>query len=291
MRVPKATSRAKPLARQAKALARKGLGFHGQFTHRPAVKVVLRILDMPGRALFPELRELPPNYLRCRVGVGGRIFGNEIMYLTRGLDLWLFLLATGEVSLDSDIIEIGCGCGRRTHLLRDFNFHGLRYSGHYTGIDIDAEMLDWCRNHFDPERFEFRQSTHTTQAYENDIAVASYYSLPAADDSIDLVFGTSVLTHLLEEELVNYFIESHRVLKEGSAMVMTCKCLDLAPDLRGNTYRYQIGNAYVENEQVPQMAVGYEEKFILETCRREGFSSARIYHQPGDVQQTLVARK
>ncbi|MDP9235139.1 MAG: class I SAM-dependent methyltransferase [Actinomycetota bacterium] len=277
--------------RRAKTLARKRLGFHGQFTHRPAAKVLLRLLDMPGRALFPEVRQLPPNYLRCRVGVGGRIFGNEIMYLTRGLDLWLFLLANDDVGWNSDIIEIGCGCGRRTHLLRDFNFHGLRYTGHYIGIDVDAEMLDWCRNNFDSERFEFHQSTHETKAYENDMGVDAYYALPAADASIDLVFGTSVLTHLLENQLANYFRESYRVLKETSAMVMTCKCLDLDPDLRGNTYRHQIGNAYVENEEVPQMAVAYEERFILDACREEGFSSARIYHQPGDVQQTLVARK
>lgn len=265
--------------------------FHGRLTRNPVVRFLLRVFDLPGRLLYREFRELPSNDLRCRVGVGGRLIGNEVQYLTKGLDLWLYLLSEQICRFDSDIIEIGCGCGRRTHLMRDYDFHGHRYCGRYIGIDIDRELLDWCTNHFDAERFRFFQSTHGSEAYENDVARPGRYELPSGDSSVDLVFSTSVLTHLLEDQLVNYFEESYRVLQPGGHMVMTCKCIDLQPSNHGNTYEHRLGNAYVETMAVPQAAVAYTSGFLVSTARSCRFRDVEIFHAPEDTQHTLVARR
>lgn len=255
------------------------------------MRLLLRSFDFFPGMIFSEFRGLPPNDLRCRVGVGGRVVANQVQYLTKGRDLWMYLLATGKVGLDSNIIEIGPGCGRRTYWMRDFNFHGIRYRGNYLGIDIDGEMLEWCRRHFDQERFSFVQSTHASAAYINDKVASNAYRIPADAGTQDLIFGTSVFTHLLEDQVANYCEEGFRVLRAGGHFVMTVKCIDLSPNNRGNTYRHRMGNAYVDSLAIPEQAVGYESQYLIAAARKAGFQDVEIHHMDGDVQHTLIGRK
>ena len=136
-------------------------------TYNPIVKPFLRFADVPAWLLYSEFRGLPPNPLRIRVGVGGKWFNNQPRYLLQGAQLWLFLFGTSRVQFDSDIIELGCGCGRRAHHLRDFNLNGIRYVGRYIGIDIDDEFLSWCRKNFDMERFTFVKSSQKSAIYQS----------------------------------------------------------------------------------------------------------------------------
>jgi len=46
------------------------------------------------------------------------------------------------------------------------------------------------------------------------------------DDSVDFVFSTSLFTHLLENDLINYCREGYRVLKQGGSMAMYCFCIN-----------------------------------------------------------------
>jgi SAM-dependent methyltransferase len=267
--------------------------FHARLAQHPLFRLLLRAADLPGRLLYPEFRDLPPNDLRVRVGVKGRLLNNEPIYLTRGVDLWMYLLSRGLADLDSDVLEIGSGCGRRTHFMRDFRFHDTRYTGRYLGVDIDPEMLSWCRAHFDSERFTFVESTHASEAYgmHLDRGGADYYRLPVDDATVDLVFGTSVFTHLLEEQVVNYLQESFRVLRPGGHVMMTCKLLDLNPDLGANRYPHRVGNAYVEDRARPETAVAYESEFMVTQVAAAGFTDVELHHAPGDPQQAFIARR
>ena len=85
------------------------------------------------------------------------------------------------------------------------------------------------------------------------------YVLPIADESIDFGFSTSVFTHLLEPEMVNYYRESFRVLKPGGSMAMYCFSMDHPPPTFGDrhTFQFRIGNSYVESMAVPEAAVAY----------------------------------
>ncbi|MEZ6062251.1 MAG: class I SAM-dependent methyltransferase [Planctomycetaceae bacterium] len=264
--------------------------FMGIAGGNPLMAAVLNTTDIGPKLRFPEFRELPPNALRVRVGVGGRLFNNQPQFLLKGRDLWLYLLANGLVRFTDNIVEIGSGIGRRTYWMRDFEFHGIRYSGKYTGIDIDPEMVDWCNSHYDRERFEFHCASHASSAYLSKQETARY-RLPVDDASQGLVFGTSVLTHLLEEQMINYFEEAFRVLVPGRALVMTCKCVDLTSDDRGNTYKHRSGNAYIENPGVPEAAVAYESKFVEQTLRNAGFGSVDFHHNDSNIQHTFVALK
>jgi hypothetical protein len=52
-------------------------------SYNPFVKLagnaIAGVLSRP----FPELRELPPNYLRIRIGTGNRIFNNLINFIQK----------------------------------------------------------------------------------------------------------------------------------------------------------------------------------------------------------------
>jgi len=178
-----------------------------KISYNPVLKLLLDCPDTVANIFFPEFRGLPPNHLRVRVGVGNKIFSNQTWYFIGARDFWYFALNQSWVDFESTIVDIGCGCGKFAHHFRDYNYNGSRFRGRYIGIDIDPEMLDWCRRQFDNERFEFHQSSHASKVY-NHSGAGEPYALPLASGTADLVFSASLFTHLLDPEILNYMSES-----------------------------------------------------------------------------------
>jgi SAM-dependent methyltransferase len=195
--------------------------------------------------------------------------------------------------LDSTIVDVGCGCGRYAQFLRDYRYKSETFTGRYVGIDVDQEMLDWCSKNFDGERFKFHRSAHASKAYRAEGNGSPYYELPLADGSADFVFSTSLFTHLLENEVINYCREAWRVLKPGGHMVMYFFSMDNPPPTFGDrhTFKFQVGNAFVESTAVPEAAVAYREAFMLSAAHQGGFRAAEVKVAPGDWQPILYGRK
>ena len=178
-----------------------------KLTFNPLFRAAVNAFDVIPRLIFPEFRTLPPNHLRIRVGVGNRIVNNQTHFLVHARDFWMFAFSEGIATMRSDILDIGVGCGRWAHWLRDYNFRGRRFDGTYVGIDIDEEAVEWCKKHYDPERFSFYLSSDASVSYNHTGGTPSAYRIPLPDASFDLVFSNSLLTHLLEPELENYLRE------------------------------------------------------------------------------------
>jgi len=264
-----------------------------RLTYNPLFKMVVDSFDLLPNCMYEEFSRIPPNHLRIRVGVGNRIFANQIFYLNEARDFWTHAFHAGLFRLDSTIVDIGCGCGRFAHPLRDYQFKHETFSGRYIGIDIDEEMLNWCRANFDRTRFEFYRSEHGSKTYNAKGSAGAYYKLPLEDESADLVFSSSLFTHLLENEMLNYYRESYRVLKPGCSMAMFCFSMDHPPPTFGNrhTFQFQMGNAWVETPAMPEAAVAYREDFLFQTARDIGFRSAQMLVGPEDWQPVLLCRK
>ena len=102
----------------------------------------------------------------------------------------------------ASIIDIGCGIGRLTSYLLEENVT------EYLGLDIIpeilAEAIDAARN---GQNFKF--------------AIAENCKLPAADAAADIVCGFSLITHLLDEEIFEYFTEARRVLRSDGIAVFS----------------------------------------------------------------------
>jgi SAM-dependent methyltransferase len=266
-----------------------------KLTFNPVFRSAVNAFDIVPRLVFPEYRALPPNHLRIRIGVGNRIFNNQSHFLVHARDFWMFVFAEGIATMHSDILDIGVGCGRWAHWLRDYNFRGRRFAGSYVGIDIDEEAIAWCQKNYDAERFRFFVSSDASVSYNHTAAAQSVYRVPLADASFNLVFSNSLLSHLLEAELENYLRESYRLLKAGGAMMHSHFNIEHPPESYGkrHTFRHRLGNALIESEAQPEAAVAYHTDFLFALCRRIGFSSSEIVHMPGGAQHQpiLLCRK
>jgi len=264
-------------------------------TFNPLFRMTINAFDVVPRLIFSEFRDLPPNHLRVRIGVGNRIINNQVHFLTHARDFWMFVLGEGLANMQSNILDIGSGCGRWSHWLRDYNFRGRQFSGTYVGIDIDAEAIAWCQQHYDAKRFRFHRSTDVSVSYNQRGDASAHYRIPEPNSSFDLVVSNSLLTHVLEAELENYIWESWRLLRPGGAIMHSHFNLDYPPSsyVTRHTFQHVMGNAYVESREQPEAAVAYRTEFLFRLCRDAGFSKCEIVHMPGGAQHQpiLLARK
>ena len=254
---------------------------------KAAGNAIARILALP----FPELRDLPPNHLRLRIGVGNRILNGHVDFIEAGSRCWLLFLSRKYCTLNSDVVELGCGCGRIARALRD-PWWGPWFEGTYVGVDIDPEMIEYCRNNFPAPRFQFILSPHKSMTYSPNKACKAVEPpgnlAIAAPESKDFVYSFSLFTHLLETEVSDYLRETYRILRAGGTMYMTFFCMEHLELGRRWTFRHRRGNAYIENPRYPEAAIAYHEAFMTELASNCGFRDVTV--QRG-TPSTLVARK
>jgi SAM-dependent methyltransferase len=255
-------------------------------TFNPLFKAAVNAFDVLPRLIYPEFRNLPPNHLRIRIGVGNRILNNQVHFLVHARDFWIFVFTEGLANAGSTIVDIGSGCGRWAHWLRDYNFRGRTFVGRYIGVDIDGEAIAWCEQHYDPEYFRFHHSTDASVSYHQEGEKSAHYRIPEPDGTVDLVVSNSLLTHVLEAELKNYIRESYRLLRPGGAMMHSHFNLDYPPATYGtrHTFQHMIGNARVESLEQPEAAVAYRTEFLFQVAREAGFKTCEIVYMPGGAQ-------
>ena len=274
-------------------LIRKVFPSTSKLTFNPLFKLLVNASDLPLKIVFPRFRTLPPNHLRIRVGVANELFNNQLKYLIEPASFWIEMFAEGWINLNSTIIDIGSGCGRTAHVLRDYWSVTSKFTGSYIGVDIDEEMIAWCSANFDSPRFRFLMSTDGSKSYHKKAESDNPYRIPVPDDDADLVFSLSLFTHLLETEARNYLKESFRLLRPGGSIHHSVFCLDYPPPTFGSrhTFSHQIGNAHVESLAQPEAAVAYTEAYLLALANDVGFVDARIAHVPEAWHPHLIAVK
>jgi SAM-dependent methyltransferase len=251
---------------------------------RVAGNAVAGVLCRP----FPELRELPPNHLCIRTGVGNRVFNNHVNFILKSYQCWLTFLSRKFCTFNSNVVELGCGCGGVARALREPWFEGT-----YVGVDIDEEMIEYCRSNFPAERFEFVLSPHKSTTYSShnrDETSGTANLVIAEPNSKDFVYSISLCSHLLENNLLYYLRETYRILRSDGIMYMTFFCVEHLELGRRWTFKHRRGNAYLESARYPEAAVAYHETFMTELATNIGFRDV-IVSREGGAQSELVARK
>lgn len=99
------------------------------------------------------------------------------------------------------VLDFGCGCGRT---LRQLAGEAARAS--FSGCDIHAESIRWVEEHLSPPFEVFVNGEEPP--------------LPLEDASCDLVFASSVFSHLTDA-WARWLVEVHRVLDEDGLLVAT----------------------------------------------------------------------
>ncbi len=100
------------------------------------------------------------------------------------------------------ILDWGCGCGRAIRALATLIPNSRLY-----GTDIDGEAIDWLKHNY--SKFaEFSASPH-------------YPPTDFEEQTFDLVFGISVMTHLPEEMQFQWLAELSRITKPSGYVILT----------------------------------------------------------------------
>jgi len=134
-------------------------------------------------------------------------------------DAWAQLV-TQYAPENAEVVDIGCGCGRTARLLVN-----NRWISTYIGFDVGKENVDWCRNFIAPH-WHGTAEFHYFDVYSKEYNPAGamrcdQLMFPCTTSSSDVVFASSVFTHLLEPDAVHYLHEVRRVLKPGGVALLS----------------------------------------------------------------------
>lgn len=148
-------------------------------------------------------KPLPPGELQYRVS---GVRDGETTFRESGrisvLDIEA-ALASWDRPLDTfaRILDFGCGCGRTMMWLEQ-----LATTTDLHGTDIDADALEWASANFPYAHFQRN---------------GQYPPLPFPDDHFDLVFSSSVLTHIDERAQDLWLAELRRVTQLGGFLLLS----------------------------------------------------------------------
>ncbi len=215
--------------------------------------------DSASKDVFP-----PPGILNYK---------NRKGYLETG-DNYLRLFIEYGLKPNHHVLEIGCGTGRISRVMRDFLSRGS-----FIGVDIMTEAIDWCKKSFqDVPHMKF-ESLPVNNDYYNvfNTTDPAKFAFKYKDSQFDFIYLTSVFTHLLKPGLENYIKECARMIKKGGTFLATFFLLDeytfeLMKEGKASRifHKSEIKNMHLFNPDKPQAAVAYDKRFLQDLLFTNG---------------------
>ncbi len=215
-----------------------------------------------------------------------------------GDDFFQNLKRHGLKSTDQ-VLDVGCGQGRMARPLIDY-----LSQGHYTGMDIAAEGITWCKAQYDDvPNFEFiHMDVFNSRYNQSGAQQAADYKFPLQDNSQDLTFLTSVFTHMLAADVENYLMEIARTLKPDGTALITWYLLDEVSRTTKKPaldFRYKFDEvSWTTVKSTPEAAIAFDVDFVKSLYAKAGLSIETIEHgywarpdAPYMLQDMIVARK
>ena len=230
--------------------------FRGISWRNPFVSTVLHVLDPLDYLVRTSRRlsHLPRYSIRVRSTGTIRQFGGR-RFVSKGNYLSRLLQEHAQLSPDSHVLEVGCGCGRVALALAS-----ILEDGKYTGMDVDETSLHACRENalLSSKRFRFHvmdvyNGVYNPEGKQSD----EEYLFPYAEEGFDIVFLISVFTHMLSPGVSNYIREISLVLRPGGRCLFTTFLMDYGHTSDSLSFRYEHENGCLCQESIPEKAVGY----------------------------------
>ena len=214
---------------------------------------------------------LPPMELVSFTGVK-----DYASFKRTGAEFFKYIVDLCGLKPDGKILDIGCGCGKMALTLLDYLTDA---EAAYYGFDIAQEGIEWCSENITPRyaNFKFDRFNIYNSKYNKDGQIlAKDFKFPFADGSFDVVILISVFTHLLPEDLNNFFTEINRVLKKGGKSLITYY---MSPDDQAGatpfanfcdhgknvplSFQYEMGEGCkVIDKDMPELACSYSESYV-----------------------------
>lgn len=252
----------------------------------PVLPRALDGADWVLRRVDSRYASLPPASLRMRIGVSNRMLRNANVY-EMGQQIVRRFHDRGWVKDRAHILELGSGVGRNAVAIRDQTDFAS-----YDGIDVDKEMVEWCRHHLATESMRFHHADLYSSVYNPTGRPATTYRFPADDASVDFSLGISVFSHLVHADAAHYAEELGRVTAPGGFAAHTFFLLDHLGHLLGDrwTFSHEADGCWLENPKYPEAAVAFREKDVAEMFRSEGLDMVEVL-DTADHQQTIIFRR
>ena len=150
----------------------------------------------------------------------------------------MILVKHRESIVDKHVLDIGCGSGRTTAILKNL-------SAGYIGLDYSLEMVESCRKRFGGVRF-----------IHGDVREMNEFK----DEEFDYVmFSFNGLDSINHEDRLKGLKEIRRVLKQDGLFVFSS---------HNRNHRYAISRPEMEFSTMPCKQAGNLIKYFKSTCNR-----------------------
>lgn len=246
--------------------------YTGVTWRNPVINFAFKVIDVPDVVvrLFTARLGLPKYSIRVRSRGVANQFGGAL-FQEQGVFMAELLRKYASLKPESDVVEIGCGCGCGA-----IGLSRVLKVGSYRGMDIDARSILSCQNNsvFSSKNFQFDQmDLYSSQYNPEGKFKSSEFIFPYLDESADIVFLTSVFTHMLPPDVEHYIAEISRVLRPGGVLLCTVFLMDLGDEGASISFPYDRGNHRLHQEAIPERAVGYMYPFFRDVCQSVALSS------------------
>jgi SAM-dependent methyltransferase len=229
--------------------------------------------DNIATALYDRGKSIPTPPPKFRALVNG-IPIDAARHARIGREMFDLLRERCDLKPSSVVLDIGCGCGRVATPIAEYLRDGI-----YHGIDIVEPMVDWCKENISAStpHFHFHHADLRNTLYRKEGQTADSYVFPFPDGTFDVIFATSVFTHLIPASANQYAREVARLLKpETGRGLLTFFLTNDAFRHRRNTskinFPYQCDGYSVRDRSNPEAVVAYEEADAAAMLRNASLS-------------------
>lgn len=185
------------------------------------------------------------------------------------------LIETSGLNETSTILEIGCGYGRVAVALTKL----VRPPGRYDGVEIVEKAVEWCTKEITSRYSNFifhHADVSNLYAKCKDGRPASEYRFPFEDNTYDLVYLTSVFSHMRPNDIRGYLNEVSRVMKPHGKCFITYYLIDNFAKNQISSQRacwdfcYDFGDFLSTNKRTPEQTIAVSELLIRSFYKKAG---------------------
>lgn len=205
--------------------------------------------------------------------------GSRDDFLSVGCSVLRELVRTTALTPGSRVLEIGSGLGRIAYPLTFY-----LSNGQYVGLEIVKQSVDFCAQHVAPlakARFDFLHVDIHNEFYNpaSEKRLADYV-FPELGE-FDVVFMSSVCTHLNDQELDIYLDKAAQWTRRGGDFWATFFLIDSSVECQLAEYRSETSLPFDLSSQGPDyyldsrrstVAVAYRTDYIRSLYSAHGFS-------------------
>ncbi|MBM70878.1 MAG: SAM-dependent methyltransferase [Haliea sp.] len=177
------------------------------------------------------------------------------------------LVVTTGLNKSSAILEIGCGYGRVAIALADL----VSPPGRYDGVEIVEKAVEWCTNEITsryPNFLFHHADVSNPYAGRENGQPAAKYRLPFENSTYDVVFLTSVFSHMRPDDISAYLNEISRVMRRNGKCFITYYLINeftmaqILSKQASQNFCYDFGDFLSTHKRTPEQTIAVSEELV-----------------------------